>query len=62
MTRRYVVFARDWNSQLQDRFGNQNSVHELTDTEIVDAIIKHGRAEIGREGLVLTLEFQNDYD
>jgi hypothetical protein len=35
---------------------------DLDDSEIVQLIIEHGRAEITENGERLEIEFQNDYD
>jgi hypothetical protein len=68
--KKYVVMSRDdWNQKLIDQFGKERSIHELTDTEVIEAIIKHGRAEItnflhnSKDELdIWYLDFQNGYD
>lgn len=65
---KYRVHARDyWSSELQARFGDMDSIHELTDTEVVDVIRSFGRAEIFPDGDIpeterLQLWFHNSYD
>ena len=69
---KYYVTARDnWNSDLEQRFGEDDSLHDLSDAEVVEAIMTFGRAEITdtvyRGSQVLepgtrNLEFQNGYD
>lgn len=66
---KYLVRARDdWDAALQEQFGEMDSVHELSDAEVVAAIIKHGRAEIrltwnhASQSDMLQIEFQIDYD
>lgn len=68
---RYQVSARDdWDAALKERFGESNSIHELTDAEVIDSIIKFGRADIfgaaAADGVMgwdyRRLEFQNGYD
>lgn len=63
----YEVSCRDdWNQALKDQFGDCYSTHDLSGDEVVDAIIKHGRAEIrviiGNDPARRVLEFQNNYD
>ncbi len=52
-----------WDEDLRDEFGEENSIHELSASQIVTFIIKFGCAELSAdaEGLY-TLEFHNDYD
>jgi hypothetical protein len=48
-----------------DRFGEINCIHELTDAEVIDAIMLFGRAEIveGESDPTLRImRFHNDYD
>lgn len=60
---KYKVSARDWRVEYQKVFGEQYSLHDLNDTEIVNMIMTLGRAEIREEGTGFrSLEFQNDYD
>ncbi len=66
---KYLVKSRNhWDAALQEQFGEMDSIHELSDAEVVAAIIKHGRAEIRLEWNhaaqtgMLQIEFQNDYD
>lgn len=66
---KYEVKSRnDWDAALQYQFGDHGSVHELSDAEVVAAIIKHGRAEIieNDPNIILSaqrlISFQNDYD
>jgi hypothetical protein len=65
-TKKYCVRARGWDEELAARFGELGSVHTLTDTEVVDAIITFGRASIDQAcytfGADLILYFENDYD
>ncbi len=42
----YGVDARWWNDDLQAHFGDPKTIHEISDTEIVQYIIKFGRAKI----------------
>jgi len=44
------------------RFGRCESVHELTDSEVVALILRFGRADIytAKDGMVI--DFLNDYD
>lgn len=58
----YRVQARDWNLNLQNKFGECYSFHELSDTNIVDSIIEFGRAEITVKEDYKVIDFQNDYD
>ncbi len=41
---KYQVVAREWTTALTTRFGEQGSVHELSDAEVVDTLLAHGRA------------------
>lgn len=67
---KYSVTARDWHflghdgTSLTSRFGEYGSVHELTDTEVVAAIIVFGRASISdaTTPYMRDLRFENDYD
>lgn len=62
---KYIVSARDWTNKLKEQFGEERSIVELTDTEIVQAILDHGRAEIWEDpndGGTFELHFSNDYD
>jgi len=48
-------------------FGERGSLHELSDSAVVNAIIKCGRAEITLsykdvDGTLFQLEFQTGYD
>lgn len=48
-----------------DRFGEINSIHELSDDEVITAIMIYGRAEITQDEIDPNLRilcFQNDYD
>lgn len=61
----YFIRARDWDEPLRKQFGESNEPHTLTGDEVVQAMLKHGRAEITRHATdpeVFFLEFQNDYD
>ena len=60
----YMVFSnRFWTEELKKQFGENRSIHTLTDQEVVAAIIEHGRAEITIVNYGLRgLDFQNDYD
>jgi len=64
----YKVCARDWDAIFQKRFGEQYSIHLLSDTDIVNLIINpdFGRAKISYEMVdfnpIRVIEFQNDYD
>jgi hypothetical protein len=71
---KYIITARCWGSEHTQRFGAFGSIHDLSDTEVVQAIIKFGRAEIDTAPLFLDrkdipieievrgLEFENEYD
>lgn len=61
---KYQVSARDWDTDFRLRFGDNYSVHELSDTEVVESIKQFGRAEILNRGenSPLWLEFHNTYD
>jgi len=71
---KYIVTARNWNEELEAQFGEQNpylpfgeeTIHDLTDSDVIQAIIQHGRASINRqtrdEKEILELRFENDYD
>jgi len=68
MNRKYIVTARDgWDSDMVSLFGERGSLHELSDSAVVNAIIKCGRAEITLsykdvDGTLFQLEFQTGYD
>ena len=69
MKHRYIVTARNWTPELKERFGENHSLHWLSDTEVVSAIRTFGRASIApgepgpEEGEpVAMLEFENEYD
>lgn len=65
---RYIVRARVWRDfegvpSLIERFGKGDSVHDLSDTEVVQAVLQFGRAEIiERADGLRVLNFHNDYD
>lgn len=60
---RYKIIARDnWDKTLQDRFGDCGSIHELTDTEVVEAIIQFGRCQITDYNDLRVIDFQSGYD
>jgi hypothetical protein len=61
---KYYVCARWWNAKFESRFGEQYSEHNLSDEEVVNAIITYGRADIieANGDAPRKLEFQNDYD
>lgn len=65
---RYIVSSRgDWDDELQARFGDLYSVHELDDTEIVELLVAGHRLEIRidpRHRMLdaAELEFQDEYD
>lgn len=70
-TMKYRVSARDWEltningTSLEKRFGKCDSVHELSDREIVEAIIMFGRATIEANNTSLYMYhicFENMYD
>ncbi len=62
----YRVKARWWNDDFTKRFGLENSVHELSDAEVLSAIKELGRASIIDDPFNKEapphLDFQNDYD
>lgn len=60
------VIARWWNKDLQEKFGEYGSVHDLpddTETFVKEIAIPFGRVELAKinHGLI-QIEFQNDYD
>lgn len=61
--RTWKLFGNDWHG-LQDRFGEDNSEHELSDAEVIQIIMQFGRAEIveNKDKSLRFIEFQNDYD
>lgn len=59
---KYRVIARDWDNSLKVRFGDYGSVCELTDEEVIAAIIRYGRAEITLANGFRELYFLNDDD
>jgi hypothetical protein len=60
---KYTMTARCWNDEHKVEFGKYGSVHELTDTEVVDLIILYGRATITQESSTeRTIHIENDYD
>jgi UDP-N-acetylglucosamine transferase subunit ALG13 len=74
---KYIVTARHWITNAyvlesskdgwnfashEARFVTRGSEHELTDNEVVELIMKFGRAEITEENGIRKMEFQNDYD
>lgn len=63
---KYKVKARWWHEDFQSRFGNEYSIHNLSDSDVVQLIMEFGRAHIDREvqgeDVIRTLDFQNDYD
>ncbi len=73
---KYIIYARSWGDGLKKRFGEEYSTHELTDAQVIEAIISFGRASIilfGDASSFITsssnctadskaIEFQNDYD
>lgn len=68
---KYRVSARDWelsykdDASLEKRFGKCDSIHELSDAEIVEAIITFGRASIEANNTSLYMYhicFENTYD
>ena len=76
-TARYYVAARYWTDELQSRFGDKGTFHELTDAEVIAAIRQFGRAEIRTEknrvwnkelnrwcesADVYVIDFHNEYD
>jgi hypothetical protein len=61
----YKVTARDdWDINLANKFGASGSIHNLSDSEVIDAIIVFGRAEIRVEtnSELRSIEFHNNYD
>jgi hypothetical protein len=65
------IYSRDeWTNPMIDLFGpdRYGSIHELTHEQIVEAIIKCGRAEITHAVRIrpdshdLDIDFQTDYD
>lgn len=53
----------DWQQGLLDRFGkSQTKTHLLTDSEVIELIMKFGRASIEEEANNRLLYFQDDYD
>lgn len=73
---KYQVSARRWDEDLQAQFGKEDLIVEMTDEQIVAAIMKHGRASIEViekyetvDGVtrstatnVRKMRFDNDYD
>ena len=67
---RYQIQARDWDKELQARFGKPDQGCELTDREVIEAIVEFGRASIlnvqpsGEPGSdeYRELIFENTYD
>lgn len=51
-----------WTQDLLDRFENETKIHLLTDSEVIDLIMKFGRASIEEESNNRLLYFQDDYD
>lgn len=35
---RYIIHAQNWTKELQSKFGKEGEVHNLTDTQVVDAL------------------------
>lgn len=69
MKREYAVTANDWDDKLKERFGERESIHNLSGDDIVAAIVIYGRADIREPGTGFdrftnywTLDFQNTYD
>jgi hypothetical protein len=61
---KYIVMARDCSvAQGLEDLCSPGTVHELSDSEVIDLMLKYGRAEIaqGKDG-VRVLCFHNDYD
>ena len=59
------ITARWWNEDLQKKFGESGSVHNLpldTETFMKEIVIPFGRFEVIPGGDTLKIEFQNDYD
>jgi hypothetical protein len=59
---RYTVWAKSWDGELRERFGDEESAHELTDDQVIAAIRKFGRASIRDVDGSAELYFENDYD
>lgn len=68
---KYVVRSRNvWDHALHEQFGDDGDIHDLSGDDVVQAIIKHGRAailinerfSIQDDDPPMILEFQNDYD
>jgi hypothetical protein len=58
----YKVTSR-WEEGMMPRWGPDGTTHELSDSQVVEAIIEFGRAAIiVAEDGSRTLNFQNDYD
>jgi hypothetical protein len=60
----WEAFDAAWAPQFPaSELGNNNEIHDLTDGQVIDLIIRWGRASIeeGPDG-IRTLCFENDYD
>lgn len=56
------IIARDWNKDLESRFGERGSIHELSDN--AESFIRtiNDRFIVDWECVPPELEIQNDYD
>lgn len=63
---KYKVIARDWDENLKSSFGDNGSVHDLSESDVIVNIIYHGRAEISvvpnEQNYSCILSFENTYD
>lgn len=61
----YLITARSWSAEMHGQFGKYESIHELSDSDIVACLKKYGRLELtekveGKDyGMI---DFHNDYD
>ena len=64
MKKEYKVTARWWEESIirNCAFGDEGSFYMFTDSEVLQLIIKCGRASITPVNDYFILEFQNDYD
>ena len=60
------IKARWWSKDLQEKFGEFGSVHDLpddTETFVCEIVIPFGRVELAKiDRDLIQIEFQNDYD
>lgn len=58
---KYEIQAKWWIDSLQDRFGDERSIHSLADWEVIALIRIFGKAEITKIGNVDILYFHTNW-